>query len=396
MSEEFIEFTEAVAKTSKVEALRGDKNFSKVTVLGGGADARIIAALCLSSGAEVALFSAYGTELEAMRTSSGINLRGEGPIGTFHVDKKSGPSILTTPEIDNAVKGAEIIFLTGPIHKQRTYAMVLANHLVDGQVIVIAPGRSLGALEASWLLRVGGCNVDITLVEIQGFPYWYQETGSVLNLTKSGLRPAATLPSGRIDVLKGLMKYLPSLDIYESILSSSFADGSAIIEFPALMMSGPAFSSGAIPVPMGGVPLPENATFASLIGEEQILLINKLLDERRNIASFFGVRDLPDNEWFINMYAGSIIGEGVRKVPSISEAKQLLRDGIIGSLVPLSSAAQIAGVKIPFTESLITIASGVLGADVASAGRRLDTVGIQSSDIEQVRRAMDSIAMGVK
>ena len=299
-------------------------------------------------------------------------------------------------EIDNAVKGAEIIFLTGPIHKQRTYAMVLANHLVDGQVIVIAPGRSLGALEASWLLRVGGCDVDITLVEIQGFPYWYQETGSVLNLTKSGLRPAATLPSGRIDVLKGLMKYLPSLDIYESILSSSFADGSAIIEFPALMMSGPAFSSGAIPVPMGGVPLPENANFASLIGEEQILLINKLLDERRNIASFFGVRDLPDNEWFINMYAGSIIGEGVRKVPSISEAKQLLRDGIIGSLVPLSSAAQIAGVKIPFTESLITIASGVLGADVASAGRRLDTVGIQSSDIEQVRRAMDSIAMGVK
>ena len=164
MSEEFIEFTEAVAKTSKGGALRGDKNFSKVTVLGGGADARIIAALCLSSGAEVALFSAYGAELEAMRTSSGINLRGEGPIGTFHVDKKSGPSILTTPEIDNAVKGAEIIFLTGPIHKQRTYAMVLANHLVDGQVIVIAPGRSLGALEASWLLRVGGCNVDITLV----------------------------------------------------------------------------------------------------------------------------------------------------------------------------------------------------------------------------------------
>ena len=43
---------------------------------------------------------------------------------------------------------------------------------------------------------------------------------------------------------------------------------------------------------------------------------------------------------------------------------------------------------------MITLASGVLGADVAAAGRRLDTIGIRTQDIETARQAMDAIATG--
>ena len=99
-----------------------------------------------AEGAEVTLFSAYGAELEMVRSSSGIGLRGAGPIGSYHVDRE-GTSIKTTAEIDGAVRGAEVIFLTGPVHKQRTYAMVLADHLNDGQILVLAPGRSLERLK---------------------------------------------------------------------------------------------------------------------------------------------------------------------------------------------------------------------------------------------------------
>ena len=67
---------------------------------------------------------------------------------------------------------------------------------------------------------------------------------------------------------------------------------------------------------------------------------------------------------------------------------------MIGSLVPLISAAAIAGVPVPVTESMITLASGVLGADVAAAGRRLNTIGIRTQDIETARQAMDAIATG--
>jgi len=48
------------------------------------------------------------------------------------------------------------------------------------------------------------------------------------------------------------------------------------------------------------------------------------------------------------------------------------------------------------TQSMITLASTILGADVAAAGRKLSTIGIEASDIETARRAMDAIATGAR
>lgn len=146
MSNPFAEFADAVTSAGRVSRGPDVPQLSQVAVLGGGPDARLIAALCLSNGAEVTLFSAYGTELEALRASSGITLRGAGPVGTYHVDRDAGPSVRLTAELDRAVTGAQVIFLTGPIHKQRTYAMVLADHLAEGQVLVLPQARSFGAL----------------------------------------------------------------------------------------------------------------------------------------------------------------------------------------------------------------------------------------------------------
>lgn len=142
----FEDFTEAVAKASGGTRITAPApELSRVAVLGGGVEGRLLAALCLAEGADVTLFSAYGAEVEMLRASSGVTIRGDGPIGSYAVDRPDGPSIQTTAELDGAVAQADVIFLTGPVHKQRTYAMVLADHLRDGQVLVLAPGRSLGA-----------------------------------------------------------------------------------------------------------------------------------------------------------------------------------------------------------------------------------------------------------
>ena len=391
----FEKFTEAVAKSGGgTRTAAAVPELTRVTVLGGGGEARLLAALCLAEGAEVTLFSAYGAELQALRASSGITLRGDGPVGTYAVDRDDGPSVRTTAELDGAVAGAQVIFLTGPVHKQRTYAMVLADHLRDGQVLVLAPGRSLGALEAAWMLRIGGCSADIVLVEAQGLPYWISETGATLTLSATGPVAAATLPRGRSDILRGLGRYLPDLDEQASVLESGFADGSALVELPALLLGGPGLESGAVPVPMGGVPLAENATFAALIGPQHRAVIEKLAQERRAVAHVFGLRNLPETEQWIRTHAGAMRGAGARAVPDRRCANILARDGVIGSLVPLISAARLAGIDVPATQSMVTLASGILGADVAAAGRRLDTIGIEASDIDTARRAMDAIAKG--
>ena len=394
MSSDFAEFAEAVAgrTTKSVDALA--PRFDRVAVLGGGTDARLYAALCLAEGAEVTLFSAYGAELEAMRSASGIALRGDGPVGSYQLDRADNLSIRLTAELDSAVRDADLIFLTGPVHKQRTYAMVLADHLRDGQVLVLCPGRSLGALETAWSLRIGGSTADITIVEAQASPYWVHAEGAILHLTEAYPTPAATLPRGRTSIITALKRFLPNVVPCDSVLFSGFADGSALVEFPALMMGGAAFSSGAINVPMGAKPLEENQTFASLIGPEQKSIIERLAAERHDVAHRFGVRELPSAEDWIASHAGALMGAGRRHIPSSEDSKALLRDGVVGSLVPLISAAELAGIDVPLTRSMVTMASTVLGADVASAGRRLDTIGICENDIDAARAMMDAIATG--
>ncbi|MBU2980638.1 hypothetical protein KO498_02310 [Lentibacter algarum] len=383
----FEEFTEAVATVSVNERAASGPDLSKVAVLGGGADACLLAALALSEGAEVTLFSAYGTELEAIRASSGISLRGAGPVGTYQVDRERGPSIQTTAELDRAVGRADVIFLTGPVHKYRTYAMVLADHLADGQIIVLPEGRSLGALETAWLLRTGGCTADVTIVEAQGLPFWVDAKGTVLTLTERSQIPAATLPAGRNEVIAALGQLMPRLSATDSVLASGFADGSALVELPALLMAGEGSK-----LPMGAVALPENDTFAASLGVQQRSVIDQLAGERRAVAKAFGVRNLPDTDTWITQYAGAFKGAAARPLPT--QIEQTLRDGVIGSLIPLISAAALTSTPVPVTQAIVTLAAAVLPADVASAGRRLETIGITATDIDTARKAMDTIAKG--
>jgi len=390
---EFEAFTEAMARRPAPPDPAGPA-FDRVTVLGGGPEGRLLASLCLAEGAEVTLFSAYGAELAAIRSAGGTTLRGSGPVGTFPAERENGPSVRLSAELDAALEGAELVFVTGPVLKQRTYAMVLAEHVADGQVLALVPGRSLGALEAAWYLRVGGCEADVVLVEAQALPYWIREDGATLHLTRTRPAPAAALPSDRSDVLRGLGRFLPGLIPARSVAESGFADGSGLVEVPALLLGGPAAPGGGPELPPGAEPLAERNTFRTLIGERHHAIIAAMARERRRVAARFGVRDLPETGEWIDAFAGAPAGEEARPVPDAAHARRLVRCAVVGSLTPLVSASEVAGVDAPVTRAMRTLAETLLGSDLAHAGRRLDTVGIGAGDLDDARRAMDAIARG--
>ena len=391
---EFEAFASALAEGAAPRLLP-QPQLQRVAVLGGGPEARVLACLCLAGGASVTLFSAYGREMEPLRGAGGITLRGAGPVGTFAVDGTGGPSIRLSGELDSAVRDADLIFLTGPVLKQRTYAMVLAEHVADGQILVLAPGRSLGALEAAWLLRAAGCTADFALVETQGPPYWIRESGSVLHLTRAAPAPAAALPSDRTDAVAGVSRYLPDLLPVQTVVHGGFADGSGLVEIPALLLGGPLALPGGPELPPGAVPLEERSNFRALIGPRHASVIEALAAERRQVASRWGVRDLPDTEAWIERVAGSAFGEaGGRPVPGAEEAVRLARCAVIGSLIPLLSAAETAALDAPVTRAFATLAQAALGGGLINAGRRLDTIGLNAGDLDNARRAMDALARG--
>lgn len=389
----FEDFANAVSDRPAPQPERGG-GVSRLTVLGGGEDARMFAALALAEGLEPTLFSAYGRELDEIRAAGSITLRGEGPIGSFHVDQAKGPSIRTTAALDEAVAEAQAIILTGPLHKQRTYAMVLADHLADGQILVLPNARSLGAVEVAWLLQSGGCSADVTILEVGGAPFWVSRERSTLVLSRCHDVSAATLPQGRNQAVTALLALLPNARPAMSCVHSGFADASAAVEMPALAMGGPAAPDDGPDVPAGGNPLAENRTFRNLIGSAHQAVIERLWQERHSVAAAFGVRDLPETADVIAQVAGERTGSGARPVPSRAQAEELLRAGVVGSLIPLISAAELTGQEVPASRAMVTLAMTVLGRDLNGAGRRLGTIGVTASDVSAARRQFDEILNG--
>lgn len=368
--------------------------FERACVLGGDRDAWLLASLCVANDTPVKLFSAYATELDPLRSAGGVTLRGAGPIGTIALDRSAGASIETTTALDSAVRDSDIIFLTGPVHKLRTWAMVLAGHLRDGQVVVVTNARTFGALETRSLLRLGGCTADCTLVELQAAPWWLRASGTQLQLSKRAAPLAATLPAGREQVLQGLEALIGNLQTCVSTLYSSFGDCSGLVELPALALGGPLNSAGGPAVPDGAKPLPVHHNFFNLLGDNHRLLIEQLLTERRQVAAKFGVRDLPTVDSVLSTFAGGTEADDSREVPSEEQANQMLRCAVIASLLPLQCAAQVAAVAVPVTQAMTTLGSALLDADLGAAGRRLESLGVRTSSFDDARRSLAQLIDG--
>ncbi len=392
---EFTQFADAVSAHGR-DAHQTDarRRFERVAVLGGAPEAQMIAALCLAKGAAVTLFSASGEELDELARRGGISLRGEGPVGTFQIDQANAPSITTTARLDAVVDAADLIFLSGPVHKQRACAMMLAGRARDGQVLVLAPARSFGAIETQWLLRVGGCQADVTVVECQNLPFWHKQQGAAIHLSACPQAAAATLPHRQADVIAGLKTFFPHIVDAGSVLHSSFADGSGLVETPALLLGGPAAPGGRPGVPPEAEPLDENNTFRQLLGERHLDVIEALAAERRAVASSFGVRDLPDTEQWIDAHAGTPSDSGSRPLPDAAEALGMLRCAVVGSLVPLENLARIAEVEAPLTRAMIALAMTLAESDLAGSGRRMEAMGVASASLDESRRALDAMARG--
>ena len=390
---DFQAFADTIARRD-VASVPTAASFDRVTVLGGGREARLLACLCLAEGAEVTLSSAHGSELSALRDAGGVTLRGEGPVGTYAVGRDRGPSIRLGAEIDASVRDADLVWLTGTVLTQRLYAMVLAEHLSDGQVVALLPGRTLGALDIASHLRCGGCRADVTLVEVQTPPYWIRMQGTALHLTRATPAPVATVPGGRDDVVRGLSRFLPNPVAVPNIVHGSFADGSGLAEVPALLIGGPAAPPGGPALPAGAEPLPERSSFRALIGERHRVVAAAMAEERRRVATHWGVRELPDADAWLDRHAGAAAGTAARPVPGPDESRSLIRCAVIGSLAPLLSAAEVAAVPAPVTRAMSTLANTVLGGDLTAASRRIDLVGTSAASLDEARRAFDAIARG--
>ncbi|MDZ4716870.1 MAG: NAD(P)-binding domain-containing protein, partial [Roseiflexaceae bacterium] len=128
------------------------------TVIGAGNGGKAMAAHLALMGFDVTLYNRTTDHIEAIRKRGGIELESSegGPRGF-------GRLTLVTSDIKAALERAQVVMVIVPSSAHADVARACAAHLRDGQIVLLHPGRTCGAIEVTQVLRASGCRADVTV-----------------------------------------------------------------------------------------------------------------------------------------------------------------------------------------------------------------------------------------
>ena len=375
----------------------------RVAVLGAGAVGRLLACEALAAGLEVRLHSVFGQELSDLRTSGAITVRGVHLVGTYAVgDAGSGsavrPAIELTASVDDAVAGADVVFVVTPASAHPTYAGVLAGSLGDDHLVVLVPGRFLGSLALHQELRRHHCRGSVTVAELAAAPYVAALDGATI--TVHGVTREVDLSALPVDaaepVVDRLAPLLPMLRPVDSPLVTAFGGVTGVL--------------GAAPL-LTNTALVEGAKGDGVLLRDLVptglsrTLLRDLDDERLEVAFHYGVRDLPSTaDWLRSAYdvtdeqAGPDIATALADIEMFDQVAvggpggPHVTDDVPYTLVPLARSGRAAGVATPATDAVIALASCLVGDDLMSAGRNPEALGLDGVRPADTRRWLKEAA----
>ena len=354
----------------------------KITVLGAGAGGTAVAFDCASHGHDVRLFDfeQFPENIAAIAEKGGIDA--EGDIAGF------GPIAYSGHDIDQALQGAELIYVVGPAYSTEPFGEAVAGKLSAGQTVIVTPSSCGGALAFK---RAAGLAVDdesIRVAETSTLHYAVRltEPGKVrvfLKLKAGNL--LAALPGRHTgDILKLIADVYPSMEPGTSVLQTSLQNANPIIH-PAVTLS----NAARIEMTGGDFLFYEDGVSDS-VGR----LIEALDNERIAIGKELGISILPDPE--MGMRQGYMLeanyGSGYRKAPGflgIGAQPQLdhryLNEDVGYGLVFMSKLGQQIGVATPGIDAVISVASIVMARDYkAEALRTPESLGISERSAEEL------------
>ena len=152
------------AAVNTILAQARDKGKSAVwCVAGAGNGGMCMAGHLGFMGFETRLYNRTDEHLNAVRWYGGVDLEGE--VEGF------GPVKVATSSIKTAVEAADVIMIVTPSTAHYSLAAIMAPFLQDGQIVVLNPGRTGGALEFREVLRREGCATKPVIMEAQTFLY---------------------------------------------------------------------------------------------------------------------------------------------------------------------------------------------------------------------------------
>lgn len=341
----------------------------KIAVIGGGNGGQAMAGHLALTGHDVRLYLRNKELLATLRQLGTIELRGRingsGKIGLF------------TDDLKEAVIGAEAVMIVTTATAHGDLAQQLAPILEDGQVVILNPGRTGGAMEFRYVLTENGCCAHPLLAEAQTLVY-----------------ACRTIRPGVVDIIgvkdKVLLSALPAPDT-EAVMRvirraySCFIPVQNVL-YTSLENIGAIFHPGIVIFNAAGIERGKQFYFYRDMTPSIAEFIEAMDRERLTVGAAYGIKLISAKDWVSFAY-GHVEGETLCErmknnpayhnilAPTRIDTRQIMED-IPTGILPLTEFGRIAGVEVPIMKSVLSICSILLRKDFRKTGRTLERMGL--------------------
>ena len=352
----------------------------KIAILGGGHGCHAAAADLSEAGHEVRLWRRDAAALRPLQDAGAIVLKDAD--GAREVELA-----LATADIGAALRGAQLVVLPTPATAQDDIARAMAPHLVDGQVVFLAPG-TFGAYTMARLVRESGHRAAVAWAETGTLPYLARKHGErEVNVTVRAVRlPTGVYPARReAEAIAVIREAYPCVHGCGDALSGALMNAGPVIHPPLMVMN--------------AAPLQhfERWDIHNEGTQPAVRAVTDALDRERiavRDALGYGAPHYPladhytSDRWMYGDAHKKLVKSGDwREHIDLHTHRYITEDTELG-LAFLASVARWAGVDAPIAHGLLAVAGGFLGRDLRRGPRTLEALGLAGLSRDALRERL--------
>ena len=357
----------------------------RFAVIGAGHGGQAVAADLGMRGDPVRLFNRSLEQLEPIARQGGITMELEDGHRAF------GPVELVSTDLAQVLDGAEVILVVVPATAHREVAARCAPLLQNGQVVILCPGRTGGAMEFRQVLREQGSQAQVAVAEAQSLVVTSRITGPAavrVFQAKQSVSLAALPATDTPQVMAVVGQVYPQFVAAPDVLYTSL-DNMGLVFHPALTVVNAARIENT-----GG----EFQFFMDGVTPAVARLLEEIDGERREVAAALRVEATPALRWLemaygvreSDLYRAIQANSGYRgiRAPDSLDHRYVTED-VPMSLVPVSSLGVRFGVPTRAIDAIIRTASILCHTDFYGQGRTIERLGLQGLSVAEITRYVE-------
>jgi len=350
----------------------------KISIIGAGNGGQAMAGHFAMLGHYVCLYNRSQNRLNSIQVHKIIDL-------SEAITGKGYLSIVTT-NLEEAINGAELIMVTTTADAHCELAEKMAPFLSDDQIVVLNPGRTLGALEfGSIVRRISSKRIYIAEAQSLIYACRAELPGYVRIIGVKEKVLLAAFPCKDTDyVLSKLNSVYPCFVKGENTLHTSLENIGAILH-PAVILFNAAIIERGQEFYFYNDMTPAIAAFIEQLDYERIM-----------IGKVFGLNLIPVKDWVSYAYSdiqGADLCEKMKNNPAYHKIlapstlySRLLLEDIPTGILPLTEIAKVGNVPTPLMVSLLSISQALLKIDFSTNGRTLKNLELENFSVEEFKQ----------